>query len=120
MSLAIVKCKERVIEAPIEKRAKVTFFKGAKNVLKNKYFWIINIASWIGFLECAYGIILGWSFIYSHGGEKAAAMSRRQSATRFCTALRKSREKEDRDFLKITSQKSEFRNFRKMKSENKR
>ena len=65
MSLAIVKCKERVIEAPIEKRAKVTFFKGAKNVLKNKYFWIVNISNTLGQYQWAIGNLLAWWFIYS-------------------------------------------------------
>lgn len=65
MSLAVVKCKERVIEAPIEKRAKVTFFKGAKNVLKNKYFWIINISNVLGQYQWLIGNLLAWWFIYS-------------------------------------------------------
>ena len=65
VSLAVVKCKERVIEAPIEKRAKVTFFKGAKNVLKNKYFWIINISNVLGQYQWHIGNLLGWWFIYS-------------------------------------------------------
>ena len=65
VSLAVVKCKERVIEAPIEKRAKVTFFKGAKNVLKNKYFWIINISNVLGQYQWHIGNLLSWWFIYS-------------------------------------------------------
>ncbi len=65
VSLAVVKCKERVIEAPIEKRAKVTFFKGAKNVLKNKYFWIINISNVLGQYQWLIGNLLAWWFIYS-------------------------------------------------------
>lgn len=65
VSLAVVKCKERVIEAPIEKRAKVTFFKGAKNVLKNKYFWIINISNALGQYQWLIGNLLAWWFIYS-------------------------------------------------------
>lgn len=65
VSLAVIKCKERVIEAPIEKRAKVTFFKGAKNVLKNKYFWIINISNTLGQYQWLIGNLLAWWFIYS-------------------------------------------------------
>ena len=64
-SLAAIKCKERVIEEPIEKRAKVTFFKGAKNVLKNKYFWIINISNVLGQYQWLISNLLGWWFIYS-------------------------------------------------------
>ncbi len=65
VSLAIVKCKERVIEPPIEKRKKVTFFQGAKNVLKNKYFWIINVSNTLGLYQWHIGNLLAWWFIYS-------------------------------------------------------
>lgn len=65
MSLASIKCKERVIEKPIEEREKVTFFKGAKNVLKNKYFWIINISNVFGQYQWLIGNLLAWWFIYS-------------------------------------------------------
>ena len=43
-----------------------------REVAKNKYFWIINSAGWVGFLESAYGVILSWSFVYAFGGEKQA------------------------------------------------
>ncbi len=65
VSLAVLKCKERVIEAPIEKRAKVTFFKGAKNVIQNKYFWIQNISTALGQYQWLIGNLLAWWFIYS-------------------------------------------------------
>lgn len=65
LSLLAVFCKERVIEVPIEKREKVTFFKGAKNVLKNKYFWITNISNVIGQWHGLVGNLLSWWFVYS-------------------------------------------------------
>lgn len=65
LSLLAIFCKERVIEAPIEKRAKVTFFKGAKNVLKNKYWWITNISNVIGQWHGLVGNLLSWWFVYS-------------------------------------------------------
>lgn len=65
MSLLAVFCKERVIEPPMEKRAKVKFFKGAKNVLKNKYFWITNISNVIGQWHGLVANLLGWWFVYS-------------------------------------------------------
>ncbi len=65
MSLLAVFCKERIIEAPMEKRARVTFFKGAKNVLKNKYFWITNISNVIGQWHGLVGNLLSWWFVYS-------------------------------------------------------
>lgn len=65
VALSIIKCKERVIEPPIEKRKKVTFFQGAKNVLKNKYFWIINVSNTLGLYQWHIGNLLAWWFIYS-------------------------------------------------------
>ena len=65
MSLLAVFCKERIIEPPMEKRARVTFFKGAKNVLKNKYFWITNISNVIGQWHGLVGNLLSWWFVYS-------------------------------------------------------
>lgn len=67
------KVKERLI-LPKKKVEYVNFFDAIREVAKNKYFWIINSASWIGFLEPAYGIILGWSFVYAYNGEKAAQL----------------------------------------------
>ena len=65
LSLLAVFCKERIIEPPMEKRARVTFFKGAKNVLKNKYFWITNISNVIGQWHGLVGNLLSWWFVYS-------------------------------------------------------
>lgn len=36
-----------------------------RSVAKNKYFWITNVADWIGFLESAYLTILQWTFVYA-------------------------------------------------------
>ncbi|MGN0519689.1 MAG: MFS transporter [Candidatus Fimenecus sp.] len=65
ITLAIAKCKERVIEPPMEKREKVKFWRGAKNVLKNKYFWITNVSNVIGQWQGLVGNLLAWWFIYS-------------------------------------------------------
>ncbi len=62
---AVFSVKERVIEAPIEKREKVTFFKGAKNVFKNKYLWITNISNTLGQWQWLVGSLLSWWFVYS-------------------------------------------------------
>lgn len=64
------KVKERII---IPKRGLeyVRISDALREVAKNKYFWIINIASWVGFLEYAYGVILSWSFVYADGGSNA-------------------------------------------------
>lgn len=65
MSLAVIKCKERVIEQSGENRKEVTFFKGAKQVFQNKYFWIINISNVLGQWQWLIGNLLAWWFIYS-------------------------------------------------------
>lgn len=65
VSFAAFKCKERVIEPPMEKRKQVTFWRGAANVLKNKYFWITNISNVIGQTQGLVGNLLAWWFIYS-------------------------------------------------------
>lgn len=46
--------------------ASIKFTDAIKEVSKNKYFWIISLASWIGFLESAYANILYW--LYNYGG----------------------------------------------------
>ncbi len=63
------KLKERIIlpKRPVEY---VSIVDSLREVAKNKYFWIINSAGWIGFLEGAYAVILSWSFIYAFNGEK--------------------------------------------------
>ena len=67
------KVKERII-LPKKKVEYVRLIDAVREVAKNKYFWLINGASWVGFLEVAYGVVLGWSFVYSHNGEKAAQL----------------------------------------------
>lgn len=64
------KLKERII-LPKRKVEYVSITDSLREVSKNKYFWIINSAGWVGFLESAYGVILGWSFVYGFNGEKA-------------------------------------------------
>lgn len=45
---------------------KIRFIDALREVSRNKYFWIISLASWIGFLEQAYQNILYW--LYNYGG----------------------------------------------------
>lgn len=64
-SLTALFCKERTIEEDIEKRKKVSFFKGAKNALKNKYLWMINISNVLGQWQWMINNLLQWWFVYS-------------------------------------------------------
>lgn len=57
--------RERIIVA----ESHVTQFKftdAFRAVAKNKYFWITSLAGWLGFLEGAVGVIIGWTFIYAY------------------------------------------------------
>lgn len=57
--------RERIIVA----KSHVTQFKFSdafRAVAKNKYFWITSLAGWLGFLEGAVGVIIGWTFIYAY------------------------------------------------------
>ena len=57
--------RERIIVA----ESHVTQFKVSdafRAVAKNKYFWITSLAGWLGFLEGAVGVIIGWTFIYAY------------------------------------------------------
>lgn len=44
----------------------IKFTDALRAVAKNKYFWIISLAGWIGFLESSYANILYW--LYNYGG----------------------------------------------------
>ncbi len=67
------KLKERII-LPKSRVEYVSIIDSLREVAKNKYFWIINSAGWIGFLEGSYGVILSWSFVYAYNGEKEALL----------------------------------------------
>lgn len=62
------KVKERLV-LPKKKPEPVRMLDAIREVAKNKYFWIIQAAGWIVFLESGYGVVLGWSFVYGNGGE---------------------------------------------------
>ncbi len=53
----IVQAKTHVIQ--------IRFFDALKAVAKNKYFWIISLAGWLGFLESSFLNILSWLYNYA-------------------------------------------------------
>ncbi|MBQ5904751.1 MAG: MFS transporter [Clostridia bacterium] len=68
MSLTVVvfgNTKEKIVQAKT-RVIQVRFTDAFKSVAKNKYFWIISLAGWLGFLEGAYGNVLGWAYNYGH------------------------------------------------------
>lgn len=56
---------EKIIQAKTHV-IQIKFTDAFREVAKNKYFWIISLASWIGFLETAYANILYW--LCNYGG----------------------------------------------------
>ena len=67
------KVKERLI-LPKKKPEPVRMLDAIREVAKNKYYWIIQSASWVVFLESGFGVILGWSFVYAYGGQYQASL----------------------------------------------
>lgn len=63
--IAVFGTKERIIVA----ESHVSTFKftdAFRSVARNKYFWITSLAGWLGFLESAVTVIIGWTFIYAY------------------------------------------------------
>ena len=56
---------EKIVQAKTHV-IKINFLDALREVAKNKYFWIISLAGWLGFLESAYANILYW--LQSYGG----------------------------------------------------
>ena len=67
------KVKERLI-LPKKKPEPVRMLDAIREVAKNKYYWIIQSAGWVGFLEGGYGVLLGWSFVYGNNGANAGML----------------------------------------------
>ena len=57
--------KEKIVQAKTH-TIQIRFMDALKEVAKNKYFWIIALAGWLGFLELAYQNILLFSQSYGH------------------------------------------------------
>lgn len=56
---------EKIVQAKTHV-VQIKFTDALRAVAKNKYFWIISLAGWIGFLESSYSNILNW--LYNYGG----------------------------------------------------
>ena len=62
--LVFVYTEENIVQAKTHV-VQVRFFDALRAVAKNKYFWIISLAGWIGFLESNNTYILGWLYNYA-------------------------------------------------------
>ena len=56
---------EKIVQARTHV-VQIRFIDALRAVMHNKYFWIISLASWVGFLELAYSNIMYW--LYNYGG----------------------------------------------------
>ena len=61
--LVYVNTKERIVQ-PGSHIIRISFVDAFRAVLKNKYFWIISFAGWLGFLENSFNTIIGWLYNY--------------------------------------------------------
>ncbi len=60
--------KEKIVQAKT-RVVQVNFMDSFRSVARNKYFWIIALAGWLGFLESSYGNIMSWTYNYGHACE---------------------------------------------------
>ena len=58
-----VNTQERIVQ-PKNHTVSMGFADSLRAVARNKYFWIISLAGWIGFLEGSFGTIMGWMYNY--------------------------------------------------------
>lgn len=58
-----VNTEEKIVQAKTH-IITVKFSDALRAVARNKYFWIISLAGWLGFLESAFGSIMGWMYSY--------------------------------------------------------
>ena len=63
--LVYAQTQEKIIVAKTQPM-KVKFMDALREVAKNKYFWIISLAGWLGFLESCTFVILQWLYNYAH------------------------------------------------------
>lgn len=69
--IVYVNTEEKIVQAKTHV-VQIKFIDAIRAVAKNKYFWVISLAGWLGFLEGAYGSILNWLYSYQYactGGE---------------------------------------------------
>ena len=62
--LVYVWTEEKIVQAKTHV-VQIRFMDALRAVAKNKYFWIISLAGWLGFLESTQGYVLGWLYNYA-------------------------------------------------------
>lgn len=61
--IAYVNTEEKIVR-PKKHIVQVRFSDAFRAVAANKYFWIISLAGWLGFLENSFSSIMGWMYHY--------------------------------------------------------
>lgn len=61
--LVYVNVEEKTVRAKTHV-IRIKFTDAFKSIAQNKYFWIISLAGWIGFLESSFNSIIGWMYNY--------------------------------------------------------
>lgn len=65
ITLVYARTEEKIVIAKTHVM-KIKFTDALHEVAKNKYFWIISLAGWLGFLETCTYVILQWLYNYAH------------------------------------------------------
>lgn len=63
--LVYVNTEEKIVQAKTHV-IQIKFVDAFKAVARNKYFWIISLAGWLGFLEGSFNAIIGWLYNYQN------------------------------------------------------
>ena len=63
--LVYANTQEKIVQARTHV-VQVRFSDAFRAIVRNKYFWIISLAGWLGFLEGSFNSILGWMYNYQH------------------------------------------------------
>ncbi|MCR4563207.1 MAG: MFS transporter [Clostridiales bacterium] len=63
--LVYVNTEEKIVQAKTHV-IQMKFTDAFRAIARNKYFWIISLAGWLGFLEGSFNSILGWMYNYQH------------------------------------------------------
>lgn len=56
---------EKIVQAKTHV-VQIKFVDAFRAIARNKYFWIISLAGWLGFLEGSFNNIIGWLYNYQH------------------------------------------------------
>lgn len=68
--LIYVNTEEKIVQAKTHV-IQIKFMDAFRAIARNKYFWIISLAGWLGFLEGSFNNIIGWLYNYQQAATPA-------------------------------------------------